>query len=500
MLSRISSPAGRAVSDGGQVADFIDLACKVSKGSHAGESLNLRRWQRQMLVALYRKRQGRRVYRQGLIGFPRKNGKSALGSGIALYGLTDEPGGEVYSCAGDKEQARIVFAEAKRTVDSSPVLAENFKCYRDAIEYPRLGSVYRVLSAEAYTKEGLNPSLVIFDEVHVQPNDDLWNVMNLGSGTREQPLVLGITTAGVKYAADGRESLCYRLWQKGMRISAGEPLDPSFFFWWYSAPDNADYTDPKVWADANPAMGDFLFEEDFASTLVKVPENEYRTKRLNQWVSAVHAWLPQGAWDRCADRERSIPDGSEIVLGFDGSFTNDSTALVAVEPGSPPFVSVVECWERPSESAVDWRVPIADVEDAIRAACRRWSVRAVVCDPYGYPQTYQTLDAEGIPILEFPQSASRMVPATNRFYEAVCNGGLAHSGDPRLARHVANCVTKTDQRGTRIAKESRGSGRKIDLAVASVMALEEASVVLEPVGAPQFLSMADIRRMADQGA
>ena len=474
MLWRTSSPAGRVPSDGKQVADFIDLACTVSKGKHAGESLNLRPWQRKMLMAMYRTKQGRRVYRQGLVGFPRKNGKSAISSGIALYGLTDEPGAEVYSCAGDKDQARIVFAAARKAVESSETLSANFKCYRDVIEFPKLGSIYRVLSAEAYSKEGLNPSLVIFDEVHVQPNDELWSVMNLGSGTREQPLVLGITTAGVKYDATGAESLCYRLWQKGMRAAAGENDDPTFFFWWHGAPDDADYTDPAVWRDANPALGEFLYLEDFQSTVNKVPEAEFRTKRLNQWVSAAKAWLPQGAWGRCGDRARVIPDGSRVVLGFDGSFNNDSSALVVATVDPEPFLDVVECWERPEHAGNDWQVPIFDVEEAIRVACRRWKVVEIACDPFRWARTMQILEAERLPVVEFPQSPGRMVPATARFFEAVVNGTMHHSGDPRLARHVDNCHIKTDARGSRITKETRGSARKIDLAIAAVMAYERA--------------------------
>lgn len=475
MLWKTSSPGGRpANSEGKDVADFIDLACKVSKGSHAGESLNLRLWQRQLLTALFRKKAGHRMYRQGLVGFPRKNGKSALGSGLALYGLTDEPGAEVYSCAGDRLQARIVFEEAQKAVKGSETLSANFKCYRDVIEYPKLGSIYRVLSAEAYSKEGLNPSLVIFDEVHVQPDDSLWNVMNLGSGTREQPLVLGITTAGVKYDQSGQESLCYRLWQKGMRIAGGEQIDPTFFFWWYGARDDADYTDPKVWADANPALGDFLYLEDFKSIVNKVPEAEFRTKRLNQWVSAAQVWLPQGSWDRCADPSRVIEPGSNVVLGFDGSFNNDSTALVVATCSSTPHLDVVECWEKPEQAGNEWQVPILDVEEAIRQACRRWQVREIACDPYRWARSYQILEGEGLPVVEFPQHPARMVPATQRFYEAVVNGTLTHSGDPRLARHVGNCVIKTDARGSRLAKDAKASNRKIDLAVASVMAVDRA--------------------------
>jgi len=119
-------------------------------------------------------------------------------------------------------------------------------------------------------------------------------------------------------------------------------------------------------------------------------------------------------------------------------------------------------------------VPIAQVEEAIRAACRRWQVREIVCDPARWARTYQILESEGLPIVEFPQSPARMVPATTRFFQAVTNKGLTHSGDPRLARHVANCRVRPTTRGSMISKDAKKSPRKIDLAVAAVMALERA--------------------------
>jgi phage terminase large subunit-like protein len=118
----------------------------------------------------------------------------------------------------------------------------------------------------------------------------------------------------------------------------------------------------------------------------------------------------------------------------------------------------------------DWQVPIVEVEDTIRAACRRWQVREVACDPFRWAQSYQVLEAEGLPVVEFPQSSSRMTPATTQLYEAVVNGTLTHSDDGQLARHVGTCVVRVDSRGTRLAKEHRHSTRRIDLAVAMVMA------------------------------
>lgn len=330
------------------------------------------------------------------------------------------------------------------------------------------------------TKEGLSPTLVIFDEVHAQPSDELWHVMSLAQGARIDPLLLGITTAGVKADSTGQDSICYRLYQHGERICSGETDDPSFYMaWWGPQTDDADFTRPDVWQAANPALGDLLDPEDMASAVARTPEHEFRTKRLNQWVNTATAWLPAGAWDRCAEPQ-DVPDGTDVVLAFDGSFNNDSTALVVCRPGDLPYLDVVQLWERPIGAEQSWTVPIIDVEDAIRAACRRWQVREIVCDPFRWARTYQVLEDERLPVVEFPQSPARMTPATQRFYEAAVNRELRHSGDPRLARHLANAVLKVDSRGQRITKATRNSPRKIDLAVAAVMALDRAAQV-QPV-------------------
>lgn len=470
--------------DGELFSQFIEAVCRVTKdsiGGSTGEPIDLRNWQRELLRHVFARRpDGRYRHRQALVGVARKNGKSALSAGIGLAGLVLGPqGGEVYSCAGDKEQARIVFGTARRMVELDPELSELLTPYRDAIEFKKTGSVYRVLSAESYTKEGLNPHLVLFDEVHVQPNRELWDVMALAMGARTEPLMLGITTAGVRTDSTGGDSICYSMYQAGKRVVSGEVDDPSFFFaWWEPLAVDADHRDPATWREANPGFGEFVAPEDFASAVLKTPEAEFRTKRCNQWVSTAHAWLPVGAWEAC-EVEREIPDGAEVVLGFDGSFSNDSTALVAVAVGDKPHVEVVACWEKPASEGSEWRVPVVDVEGEIRKACRRWQVREIVCDPFRWARTYQILEDEGLPVVEFPQSPQRMVPATQRFYEAVLNKTVTHSGDPRLARHLANCVLRVDQRGSRLAKDAKNSPRKIDLAIASVMALDRASQAVE---------------------
>ena len=473
--------APTANSEGLRVAEFVEKFCTITKDSVAGatgQPIVLRPWQRSLVDGLFARRpNGRRKHRSALIGMPRKNGKSALGAGIALYGLIAEgDGAEVYSCAGDREQARIVFTMARRMIEADPDLSGVAKLYRDAIEIPGTGSIYRVLSAEAYTKEGLSPTLVVFDELHVQPNDELWDVMTLGSGARRDPLVLGITTAGVRTDTLGRDSLCYRLYQHGQRVASGEVDDPTFFFAWWepSAGTACDHRDPAVWAESNPGYDDLIDSEDFASTVVRTSEAEFRTKRTNVFVVSSQAALPHGAWDSLADTERVVAPQTDVVLMCDGSWTGDSTVVVGATVEATPHLFLVGAWERPLGDP-DWRVPMGDVKQANLDAARKYRVLEDNWDPYRWQQMMQDLTDEGLPVAEFlTTSVEKMCKAWATFHDAVLDGGLTHDGNPLLARHVENMRLKIDAKGARPVKEQRMSGRHMDAGICAVGALSRA--------------------------
>ena len=202
-------------------------------------------------------------------------------------------------------------------------------------------------------------------------------------------------------------------------------------------------------------------------------EASFRRARLCQLTDQLEeAWLPPGAWAACADAASVIVDGQEVVLGFDGSFNGDTTVLVVATVAERPHIDLVELWD-----AAGAQVPIVDVEEAIRQACRRWRVLEIAADPFRWARSLQLLDAEGLPAVEYPQSPGRMMPATSRFYEAVVNQQITHSGDSRLARHVGNAILKEDARGARLAKERKDSPRRIDAAVAAVMAHDRAAAL-----------------------
>jgi phage terminase large subunit-like protein len=315
--------------------------------------------------------------------------------------------------------------------------------------------------------EGLDYTLAIVDEAG-RVDQDVFEVVTLASGKQLASMVLAIGTPGPELEA----TVLGRL----RAYAADHPSDPLVVWREHSA---AGFEGHPVdcrhcWELANPALGDFLAVDGLEACLPpKMREASFRRARLCQLTDTLEeAWLPPGAWAACTDAASIIEDGAEVALAFDGSFNADTTVLVAATVAERPHVDLVELWE-----AAGTQVPIADVEEAIRAACRRWRVLEIAADPFRWARSLQLLDGEGLPVLEYPQSPGRMMPATSRFYEAVVNGALTHSGDSRLARHVANAVLREDARGARLAKEHRDSTRRIDAAVAAVMAHDRAAAL-----------------------
>ncbi len=469
--------------DGDLATQFIENYARVVKdsvGGRTGSHIHLRPWQAHLMDwTLSRRADGKKRFRQALIGLPRKSGKSALLSGLALYELIlGAEGGEVFTVATTREQARIVFGTTRRMVELDPELSGMTKLYRDAIEVPGTNSVMRVMAAEAPQLEGLNPTYVIVDEVHALPDRSLWDVFSLAMAARPDPQMVGITTAGVKYDRFGNESLCYGMFNYGLRVAAGEVEDPSFgMAWWSPKKIDADHRDPDVWKQANPGFGDIQDPEDFAAAVLRTPEAEFRTKRLNLWVDTATAWLPTGSWEAIQETA-DVGLGDPVVLALDGSYNNDTTALVGVkipvDDDEKPHIFVAGVWERPPHADEHWTVDVLDVEERIRECARTWNVLEIACDPYRWARTMQVLLDERLPVVEFPQTANRMGPATSRMYEGVVNKTIQHDGDLRLARHISNAMLKVDNRGSRLVKESRGTSRKIDLAVCAVMALDRA--------------------------
>jgi phage terminase large subunit-like protein len=446
---------------GARAIAFIERYVTVPKGTGARHRMKLRPWQRAIIRGVLDDPRPR----QALVAIPAGNGKSTLAAAIGLYGLLGDgvEGAQVLVVASDERQARIIFRTAKRMVELDKDLSDRVQVFADHLLEPRTDSIFMALPADAGSLQGWDPSMALVDELHVV-TDDTFEAMAARAGKRDRSLLLAISTP----PKAGDDGVMRRLVDHGR-----EHADPSFYFTEFAAPAGCPVDDEAAWAVANPALDDFLHRDALRATLPpKMRENAFRRYRLGQWVGVDDAWLPDGSWAACADATKLISDGAEVVLAFDGSFNGDTTVLTVATVAERPHVDLVELWE-----AAGRQVPIVDVEAAIRAACRRWRVLEIAADPFRWARSLQLLDGEGLPVLEYPQSPGRMTPATARFYEAVVNGQLTHSGDSRLARHIGNAILREDARGARLAKERKDSPRRIDAAVAAVMAHDRAAAL-----------------------
>ena len=475
-----SPPLTDAPSDGPKVIRWIENNLVMGEGDHYGEPVRLEVFEKIFLIWLFeRLPDGRYRYRRALLEVPKGNGKSSLAAWIGAYMLAHQHSAVIPVVASSYEQANLVFGDMRTAVTESPTLRHLMTGFEGEIQVNDSPSRAYKVPAVAGANDGQRPSTAIFDEVHeyVGPNRERVHlVIANGCAKRVGSLQLNTTTPGFDL-----ESLAGRMHRHGVRVNAGEVVDDEFLFVWWGCPaERYDLSTPEglraCIRDANPAADLFLSVEDVASRYHQVPENEWLRYHAAQWVSGAQAWLPTGVWDSCADSSIVIDGGADVVLGFDGSHNSDSTAIVVVSCAPVPHIDVVDCWERPEGATDDWKVPVIDVENAIREACRRWKVREIVADPFRWQRSLQILADDGLPVVEFPQTTSRMTPATQRMYELVLNQGVTHSGDPRLARHISNALLRVDSRGQRLVKETKYSTRRIDLAIAAVMSLDRASI------------------------
>lgn len=448
---------------------FIEGELRLTKDRFAGRRFELRPWQREIVEPLFEidPQTGRRRYTQALIGMPRKNGKSQLGAAIALKLLVADGifGAEVYSAAGDRKQAALVFEEARRMVRFSPLLEATLKVFPGSkvIEDRSTESIYRVVSADAALQHGLNPSGVIFDEVWNQPNRRLWEALTTGSGVREEPLIVALTTAG--YDDD---SLLHELFESGRK-----GRDPSFYFRWFGLPKDSRlrYDNPKAWALANPAMGDFLREEYLAEEARRLPENSFRRWHLNQWTAQEDTWITQRQWDGCRGKP-AIPKGASVWVGIDAGMHHDSTGLAMVAKIGDEFHAEFDVWI-PGD-AEDEVLDLNLVAARVRQIATEYELVECVYDPYFMGVLAPGMEEEGLPMVKFPQQNEHMCPASQTLFDIIVNRKLRHGGHKVARAHALAAVAKETERGWRISKAASRKQRT-DLLVALAMAVDRAS-------------------------
>lgn len=441
------------------LAWFCERYLLVPRGHGAGKPMKLRAWQHELAATLYAPDTALAVW-----VLPRGQGKSGIAGAIGLHAIftPNALGKRVAIVAQDERSARRLLHTATRMVELSPELSARARVYRDRIVVPGTDAELTALPAEAHRVEGSDLDLAILDEIGFMPRDT-FEAATLSVGKVEGGRVLAIGTPSPSKFRDTSP-----LWDL-VTSGRANPADTTMRLVEYSAPANLPIDDPKTWAIANPAYGDWLTEKSISAQLPpKVRESEFRRARLGQWTESTSdpAVTPE-AWRACARTGVKIPSGARVVLALDGSMNGDSTAVVVGSVSSKPHFQIGGLWQ-PSKNEDDYEVNHLEVEERIKALALKYQVVEIVADPFRWQRTLQVLDEEGLPVAQFPQTAKRLTPATVDFRAAVAQGELTHADEVEMNRHVLRASVDESARGIKFSKPSKNE--KIDLAVCLVMA------------------------------
>ena len=493
----------------GRVVTFFERFLRHSKGEWAGQPFTLLKWQRDEVIKPlfgWMRADGTRRYRMGYIEIPKKNGKSTLCSGLALYGLTadSEPGAEVYSAASSREQAAIVFREADTMQRSSPDLARHITSTPSTrhMAYPKANSFYKALAAEAGPVEGLNTSHLFMDEMHVQRDDRLWHALMYGGAARRQPLKVIITTAGVD-----QESLCYEYHTRAMAIIRGTEFDDAFFAYVKSAEWAMErvgkalaegvWHDERVWYEANPSLGHTIslesFREDYQAA-VQSPrlENAFKRYRLNIWTQQDERWLPMDHWSACGTTlDLDALQGQRCWAGLDLASTSDLCALVLWFPDAGnavlPWFWVPEDTVRQLELKGDPRYAqwvreghlfttpgnVTDydfIREHIQGLAEQYRIEELAYDRWNASQLVTQLQGDGLSVVGFGQGYASMSAPAKELEKLILGHQMQHGQQPVLTWNVSNVAVERDAAGN-IKPSKKVSKQKIDGVVAMLMAL-----------------------------
>ncbi len=494
-----------------RAVEFFERYLTHSVGEWAGQPFQLAAWQRDTIATLFGwfRPDGTRRYRECYLTVARKNGKSTLGAGVGLkLTLADgEPGSKVYSAAADADQAAIVFETAQAMIQASEPLRGRTKLYRRSIVAAKTHSAYKVLSAAPKTKHGLHAHGVLFDELHAQPNRELWDVMKTSTAARRQPMILAMTTAGWD-----RSSICWEVYDFARRVRDGQVSAPDFLPVVYEVPAEADWRDKLLWGLANPSLGvtvgaDYL-EAQFARALTTPAyENTFRNLHLNQWTAQASRWLPMLMWHKSGERiDRSALVGRPCFGGLDLSTSRDLTALVLLFPPLSPgerWQVLCEFWlpeervaggiDRDPAPYAEWAraghlhltegnvVDYAAVRARVRELSREFDLVELGYDPYNAEQlcNQQLGGEDGLVVRPVRQGYLTLSPAAKELERMLLAGSLNHGINPVLTWCADNVSVRTDPAGNIKPDKSTSRGR-IDGVVALVIAIATAQAQATP--------------------
>lgn len=474
---------------------WIERFCRVPEGKFVGQPVKLREWQRDAIRKIYDNPHGTR---RAILSFGRKNGKTGLSAFLLLLHLVGpeaRPNSQLFSAAQSREQAAILFALAAKVVRMSPDL-RNYVGIRDTAKQlycPELGTQYRALSAEASTAYGLSPVFVVHDELGqvVGPRSDLYEALETASGAQEAPLSLVISTQ----APSDNDLLSVLI------DDAKTGRDPRTVLSLYTAPETLDAFSPEAWRAANPALGDFLNEQevsDMAAAAKRMPAREaaYRNLVLNQRISLHSPFIPRTVWEECGGAvEEAVFQSGPCFIGLDLSARNDLTALVLIAQDAEKawhvrpffFVPQIGLADRAARDRVPYDVwaqqgwleatPGASVEYGAVAQrlvdlCEQYPVEQIVFDRWRMDVLKADIARLGrdLPMKEFGQGFKDMTPALDCLEVELINRRIRHGGHPVMRWCANNAIAVKDPAGNRKLDKSKSSGR-IDGIVALCMAI-----------------------------
>lgn len=496
-----------ALSGGPHFAAYNERYVRHTKGRWAGRPLVYEPWQREFWweALEFDPATGLRIYNEVGLGLPRKNSKSTMASGAGLYMLDadGEAEPEVYVAAAARNQAGIVMGQSISMVRRSPLLMDRLRPYRFRIECPRTGGVMRSLSSDGALQHGLNPSANIIDELHAHKSGDLYTALTTGTGAREQPFTLWISTAGV--AGEGILADLY----DSMFSGAGELERRSdslviyrdrvngTLIYWYGAPPDADIGDPAVWMGCNPASwlqdGKYLGGQ-FAKLQARGALLEWRRYHLNQFLGHEDTWLRPGAWGECA-RDATLHPlnvALPVGVGIDRSPDGVSAAIVVAQRQGDRVVVMSRVFGAETATGIvsteamrqylrEIRLtyPVAQTSD--ERTKRPIPGPAFGFDRVAFGESAEMLGQDGLNMVDVPMTAAIMGPPSTTTFELITTGRLVHDGDPILAEHVSNTTAVMTDRGMKVTRSKHGSTRPNVAAVAMVranaMALQDAPKV-----------------------
>ena len=481
---------------------FIELL-KHTKGKFHGQPFKLLDWQHRIINNVYGtiKENGLRQYQYVYAEIPKKNGKTELAAAAGLYHTfaDGEIKGEVYGCAADRAQASMAFDVAVDMVDQQSFLKSRCKytASKKRLEDKKTGTFYQVLSAESYTKHGLNASAVIFDELHCQPNRELWDVMTFGAGdARSQPIWWVITTAGDD---PDRASIGWEIHEKAKKLIAGEIVDPTWYPIVYGLePDfEGDIFDEDLWYKVNPSLGHTIDIEKVRQAALSARNNEseerlFRWLRLNQWIALKEVgWLPLTLWDQTVGEwNRADLVGKKCYAGLDLSATTDLTGLSLIFPpqeGLNDWRVIFEGWipdakmkERIKRDGVSYDRWVAAgvlnatpgdavdydyVKSRIINLSTQYEIKMLGTDPWNSRMLTQELMKQDINVVEVPQNMANMSPAMKETERLLRVGEMTHEQNPLARWCFGNVNVAVDGNGN-IKPMKNKSKDRIDLTVA----------------------------------